>query len=247
MKFRWNCGRNKPPQSSFAYELKRKRAQIELDTKSEQIISELIDSLKNNNEIIEFSDYGVGSKKLTNKRKVSAVLATSSSKGKFGKLLFQLTQFLKPKETLELGTSLGLGSIMLKLGYPKGNVTTVEACPNTHSIAKKNFTDISLRIEAKNNTFKNFLAENREVNYDLIFIDGHHDGEALLEYMSRLKPFTNENTLFILDDIRWSESMRDAWEKIIESDEYHTTVDFFRMGLVRYDLAQDKSHYCLQV
>ena len=79
-----------------------------------------------------------------------------------------------------------------------------------------------------------------------MFIDGHHDGKALLEYLDALSPFTDEDTIFILDDIRWSNSMLDSWNKLKASDIYHLSMDFFRMGVLVKRPQQVKENFILR-
>ena len=52
---------------------------------------------------------------------------------------------MQPGHSLELGTSLGLGSIAISLGNPDGHLLTVEGCPNTFQIAHKSFQKISTK------------------------------------------------------------------------------------------------------
>jgi predicted O-methyltransferase YrrM len=96
-------------------------------------------------------------------------------------------------------------------------------------------------------TFDEYLAQNPKEIFDLVFIDGHHDGEALLRYLDALKNNTHDDTIFILDDIRWSVSMFDAWQKIIADPKCHVTMDFFRMGMVVRRPMQRKEHFVVKV
>lgn len=204
--------------------------------------------LKKNNSAIEISDFGAGSKKLGKTRKVADIFKTSSSKGKYSLLLYRLSFFYSPQEILELGTSLGIGSIHLKSGNLNSNVTTIEACKNTLEIAKNNFNFLNLEsITAINSTFDNYLKDNIEEKFDLVFIDGHHDGSAMIQYLEKLKSYTHNETIFILDDIRWSDSMYANWKKIIEDPYFHVSIDFFRMGIVIPRSQQTKEHFILKL
>ncbi len=80
----------------------------------------------------------------------------------------------------------------------------------------------------------------------MVYIDGHHDGKALLKYLSDLENYTHEDTLFIIDDIRWSSDMLDAWNKISKLPSYHVTVDLFYLGLVWKRSIQEKEHFILR-
>ena len=65
-----------------------------------------------------------------------------------------------------------------------------------------------------NSTFYDYIKSLNEESFDLIFIDGHHDGEALKYYLKLLSNYIHNDTVIVLDDIRWSNSMFNAWHKI---------------------------------
>jgi len=207
----------------------------------------LFKRLKNNSEFIQVKDFGAGSKSLGEKRKISTIFSTSSSKGKFSLLLYRITKHYSPKNILELGTSLGVGSIHLSQGNNNANTTTIEACPATHAQAQENFKQFRFsNINSIQATFDDYLDSYSSEKFDLVFIDGHHDGNALIKYLEKLKPFTHNDTLFILDDIRWSESMFSAWKKIISDPYYNVSIDLFRMGIVTPRNQQKKEHFHLK-
>ena len=207
----------------------------------------LFKSLKTNNNSIIIKDFGVGSKRLSNERKIADIFNTSSSKGKFGKLLYQLSAYYKPKRILEFGTSLGIGSIHLSKGNKTSHILTVEACEATHLEARKNFKQLNcLNVESVKSTFDEFLLSYSGEPFDLVFIDGHHDGEALKRYLNQLDLLTHNDTIFILDDIRWSNSMLEAWKSIVVSSKFHVTMDLFRMGIVLKREQQEKEHFTIK-
>ena len=185
---------------------------------------------------------------MNNKRHVKDIYKNSSSKGKYGKLLYQLAKHYKPMKILELGTSLGNGTLQLSLGNPDALITTVEGCPETAGIAKKNFSSLELQnIELINSTFDDYFSNLKETTFDLIFIDGHHDGDALLRYLEIMNPFIDDDTIIILDDIRWSESMLQAWNQIVSSESYNVSVDLFRVGIILRRSQQHKEHFTLRM
>jgi len=231
IKYTWNTKVRRRKSSAFIYEFYNKCLSIPLDINSRTELKQLFNRLKSDDRSIKIEDFGAGSKRLGNTRKVSTILKTSSSKGKYGKLLYQLNKHYQFKNCLELGTSLGVGTTYLNLGNINSNITTIEACTNTREIALENFED-KPQINSVNLTFQNFLKNHQDSLYDFVYIDGHHDGDALIEYMSMLEPFTTEETIFVLDDIRWSNSMLDAWKILSTSTQYQTAIDLFRVGVL---------------
>ncbi len=98
----------------------------------------------------------------------------------------------------------------------------------------------------KNSTFQDYFKEPNKELFDLVFIDGHHDGNSLIEYLRLLEKNTHNDTIFILDDIRWSNDMFSAWKKISSDKQYHLTIDFFKMGLLIRQETKQKEHFVLR-
>jgi predicted O-methyltransferase YrrM len=179
-------------------------------------------------------------------RKVKDIYRNSSSKGKFGRILFQVMKHYDLKNALELGTSLGVGTICMATGAPNATITTIEGCPETYQIAKKNFESMNLAsIRGIHSTFQEALPALLDEEFDLIFIDGHHDGAALLDYMDLLFSAAHDDTFFILDDIRWSRSMKSAWETLKADTRFHVSIDLFRMGILVKRPQQEKEHFTI--
>ena len=246
IKYRWKAKGRHGIHSPFVYDLLDNCLRIRIESKDEDILEKLFSQLKTDHRTFTIEDFGAGSKKLGAKRKVSRLLKMSSSKGKYGKLLYQLSKHYQFKKSLEFGTSIGIGSIYLSLGTNDGELTTVEACENTRNIALESIGQES-NIKSVLSTFNAFLDTQSNEKYDFVFIDGHHDGVALLNYLDRLKEFTHDNTIFVLDDIRWSQSMLDAWNAVVKSPEYHVTLDLFRVGIIVPRSQQVKEHFCLKL
>ncbi len=235
--------------SPFIYNLVDKCIYTKIDKKNEFFIKNYYKELAKSNDLIEFTDFGAGSKKMNSIRKVKGILKNSSSKGKYARLLFNLSKYFQPKNILELGTSLGVGTINLHLGNPESKITTLEGCPNTFEFTKTNFQKKKLtQINLINDQFSTFIKNlEQEVKFNLIYIDGHHDGKALKMYIELLTPYFHNDSIIILDDIRWSESMLDSWKNIIASEKFHVTVDFFRMGLISPRKQQEKEHFIIKL
>ena len=68
--------------------------------------------------------------------------------------------------------------------------------------------------------------------FDLVFVDGHHDGPATIDYFHQIRPHVAPSGLMIFDDIRWSRSMSDAWAEIQEHEELAGALDFRQTGIV---------------
>lgn len=232
--------------SPFVYNFTDVCLRTKIDERDKMTIQKVVSRLRKDTRSIEIDDHGAGSKKMGKSRKVRSILKNSSSKGKYGQLLYKICRHYKPENILELGTSLGIGTIQMSLGNPDSIVTTIEGCSNTRAIAMENFNFAQVAPDSRHDTFDHFLQTNGS-KFDLVFIDGHHDGRALLHYMSLLQPMTHEDTLFILDDIRWSDSMYSAWKELYNNDKYHLSMDLFRMGILSRKNSQAKENFTIRL
>lgn len=233
--------------SPFVFELADTCLTTKVDKNFNTLRKKWYTGLKRNTDLFTVKDLGAGSGKLQSKRSVAQLSKTSSSRGLYGDVLYQMAHFFRPATILELGTSLGTGTIHLKMGNPLAHVITVEGCPNTLRKACQSFDYWNLNgITTINASFDEFLQRPPFTQYDLIFIDGHHDGEATIRYLEQLQQHSHNETLFIFDDIRWSNDMWNAWEKIVSDSRFHVTIDLGRMGLVWKRPQQTKEHFVLR-
>lgn len=243
IKYRLKAKKRHGIHSPFIYEMSDIVFRQKIDSTSQKTIDDYRNTLLNDNQLIEVKDFGAGSKKMGDQRMVSSIFKTSSA-GNFGKRLFQLSHFYKPTRILELGTSLGFGSLHFALGNPDSQVVSIEGCPNTAEIAKSmlsNYPQIEIRVGQFSEQIPLL-----EGTFDIIYIDGHHDGLATLKYLEQLTKHIHDETLILLDDIRWSIDMYDTWKTVVNSSDWHVTVDLFRMGIAVQRKTQVKEHFTLR-
>jgi len=206
-------------------------------------------SLLDNNESIEITDFGSGSRVFkSNTRKISQIAKNSGTPHKRAKLLYRLTQYFKPKNALELGTSLGIATYAMALGNFFNPITTIEGCPNIFKFTKQNLDVFDLKnATILNGEFKTILPQLKEETFDFIFFDGHHDKKATIQYFETLLPKANNKTVFVFDDIYWSKGMTEAWEYIKAYKAVTVTVDCFHLGFVFFRKEQVKEHFKIRL
>lgn len=205
--------------------------------------------LFNNSSTINITDFGSGSRVFkSNSRIISKMAKTSGITSRRAKLLVRMVKYFEPKHILELGTSLGLGTSALSLGNKCAHITTIEGCPDTAKIAQQQFDTFKLNtIDLRVGTFETQLPELTSNKYDFVYIDGNHQKEATLRYFESLLPTTNNNTIFIFDDIHWSEGMTEAWELIKEHPRVTVSIDTFFWGIVFFRTEQVKEHFTIRL
>ena len=201
--------------------------------------------LSSNHTTIKTTDFGAGSKKMGQIRTVSSIYKNACCKGTYAHLLYKLCNYYQPKYILELGTNLGVGTFFLHEGNPNSKIVSVDGCTETQSIAKQNLTHTNLLFV--HSKFEDFLKNLEPQKFDLIYIDGDHRGEALLKYLKMLENYSHDDTIFVLDDIRWSKDMFEAWKTIIASKDFHLTLDLFKMGIIMKKSGKEKEHFTIKL
>ena len=246
IKYKWNAKGRHGIHSPFVYDLVDKVFKIDFSASNLKLLNQTFRSLKNNKKTITIKDFGAGSHILGTSRTIQQIFKISSSKGHYGKILFQLSNYFQPKQILEFGTSLGIGTLHFHLGTPESQITTIEACPETLNFTKNFLQDKVSNVNFIETTFSDFLNQISTEKYDLIFVDGHHDGKATIDYMQKLENHSHNDTIFILDDIRWSDDMFEAWSILRNSKKYNVSIDLFRMGILMPRKQQVKEHFILR-
>lgn len=205
--------------------------------------------LINNKQIVTIQDFGSGSKKFKNEfRKVSAVAQTSGSTLKKAYFLHRLGLYFKPKTILELGTSLGIGTIALAIGNKTAKLTTIEGSKELAILSRKYLKDFNINnVEVINNTFTEVIPDLKQQSWDFIFIDGHHDQTATINYFEILLASTHNDTVIIFDDIYWSEGMTAAWNSIKNHPNITVSIDVFYFGIVFLRRELTKEHFYIRL
>lgn len=205
-------------------------------------------SLLASNNVIEVNDLGAGSKSLkSNRRKVSDIAKTALKQKKYAQLLFRLVDHCKYNSVIELGTSLGITTAYF--AHAGADVLTIEGCQNHTKIALEGFRSLQCdeRITCLNGNFDDLLDHPAvQADTDLIFIDGNHKGEALLRYFHALKSRVKPNGCMVIDDIHWSDDMRDAWRLIVDDPDFSISIDLFECGLLFKREGVVKQHFTLR-
>ena len=216
-----------------------------------QVLKNYRNSLLENKNTIEVTDFGVGSKVFkSNSRQISKIAKTAGITQKSAELLFRITNYFQPESVLEIGTSLGLATSALALGNKKSKITTLEGCPETAKIAQDQLQKFNINnVESVVKEFKTYF-ENCQlstVNYQLIYFDGNHSKKATLDYFEILLPTITNETIWIFDDIHWSKDMEESWEIIKIHPKVSVTIDTFQWGLVFFRKEQEKEHFVIRI
>ncbi|MBI9053571.1 MAG: class I SAM-dependent methyltransferase [Bacteroidales bacterium] len=217
-----------------------------------QTIIDLRSHYSETKDTVSISDYGFGSAddKRTEEQMLEGVVKTSqvsqvyknaSSSKKWGELMFRIIRAYKPLSCFELGTCLGIsaayGALALKLNN-NGEFITLEGATELARIADKSLRKFKLDnfsiIEGKfQDNLPSLLKKYNDI--DFVFIDGHHEEKATLNYFEMFYTSLNNPAIIIFDDINWSAGMNKAWQKIKNDVRINWTIDFYFRGVCYID------------
>jgi predicted O-methyltransferase YrrM len=213
----------------------------------EKLRKELLDDKR----VIEVEDFGAGSLAVPNRQKRISDIAKSFLKPKkFAQLLFRIVQYYKPGTIVELGTSLGITSAYIASANKTSEILTLEGSENVAAIAEDNLKKLAAQnvkvIQGNfDDTLPVLLSQIEKV--DLVFVDGNHRKVPTLRYFQMLLQKSNDQSIFIFDDIHWSSEMEEAWNEIQQHPSVTLTIDLFFIGLVifRKDF-KSKQHFVIR-
>jgi predicted O-methyltransferase YrrM len=246
----FNAGNEHGLHSPFVYELYSKTIRPKKNYYIFSEIEKLRKELIRSTEKIEVKDFGAGSKvEKGNLRSVSSIAKYSEKSPRLAQLLFKLINHFQPKIILDLGTSFGITTIYESFAKENSVIYTFEGCPATAKIARQNF----MRLKRKNiNLIEGNLDKtlqetiNQISKIDFVFFDANHRLEPTLRYFNMCIEKAQEQTVFIFDDIHWSDEMEHAWEQIKADERVMITIDLFYIGLVFFRKGQPKQDFRLK-
>ena len=182
---------------------------------------------------LNVTDFGTGK---SGKRKVKQIARKSSSEPRYSGVIQKIIDSFGVKSAVELGTSIGIGTMFLAKVNPKINVTTVEGCPETYKFARQEFTKRKIgNVRFINDNFDHLFDSNAldSQKFDLAVIDGNHTYEATLKYFNHIiKNHCGQKSIIVIDDINWSRDMFRAWKEISSSMHKSVRLNLFRMGII---------------
>lgn len=251
--FRSKAGNAHSLHSPFVFELYNevalpKNRLVKKLQKVREIENQRWDLIKDNT-VLNYKDLGAGSKTLDQERTISKIARTSLKSQKQAIFLMRLARYLKPKNILELGTSLGITTAYLRLASDEVKVTSIEGVEAIHKKAEQVLSSLKMEdVELINDNFDNCLESIlAKGDVDFFYVDGNHTYEATTRYFDAFRKVANNDSCVVLDDIYWSEGMKKAWQEIVERDDVTLSLDFYNLGVVFFRDKQPKQHFQLKM
>lgn len=247
-----NSGNEHAIHSPFVYDLYTQVIAVKKDQNPDyDRLKSLRRELLKSDRQIEILDLGAGSRvNKSNLRKIKTIAKNAEKPEKFGKLFNRLIRKFQPATILELGTSLGLTTLYMSKAAPQARLFTFEGCPETAKLANQHFDQLqadNIEIITGNidSTLPDFLSRTN-TKLDFAYFDANHRYEPTVRYFETCLPFTDNDSVFIFDDIYWSEEMTRAWEAIKAHPQVTVTIDLFWIGLVFFRKEQAKENFILR-
>ena len=137
IKYQLHAKKRQGIHSPFVYRLADNGLQLTIEKKHKSVLNVFDFKQRKDERILTVTDLGAGSKTLGNQRSVNQIHKTSSSGKRYGTLLYRLCKHFEPRRILELGTSLGRGTLAMHLGYQAAEIISVEGSPEIAAIARE--------------------------------------------------------------------------------------------------------------
>jgi predicted O-methyltransferase YrrM len=152
-------------------------------------------------------------------------------------LLFHLARSFNTSRCLEMGTCVGISGAYLAAALQTnggGALRSLEGHRDRAEIARQTwsqlgFSDAEVVVGRFEQTLDDVLAGEP---FDLVFIDGNHDHDATVAYAASFRAASRPGAVMVLDDIAWSDGMKQAWVEIRAGLVESVTADLGRLGLV---------------
>lgn len=215
-----------------------------------QIIDEARSLYFSSKDKIVQEDFGAGSKFTKSaEKKICDIARKASTQPKYGELLFRLVRFYQPKNIVEFGTSLGLGTLYMAMAAPNAEIISIEGSEELSMKAKQLFSSVGVRnVRLVNGEFR-LVAETGELfnePVDFVYFDGCHTKEMTLYLFDKMLLKAGESSVFVFDDIRWSAGMEEAWKHIVAEKRVTLSIDLFQVGIVIFKKEISKQHFALK-
>ena len=236
LKYYWEAKTKYDVHSPFVFEFIKEVLENDKYYYHFRDIEQLRSQMLRNQSFITVEDFGAGSSVIKSKeRKIAAIAGSSLTRESFCQLLFKMIHHYRPQEIVELGTSFGVATLYMSKASPKSNINTIEGAEKIADLAQVNF-DIfkaeNITINRGNITtvLPDVLAKIKKL--DMIFLDGNHQKLPTIDYFEKSLEYSHAQTVFVFDDIYWSEEMSEAWETVKKHPKVRLSIDLYQFGLL---------------
>lgn len=247
LRYLWQSGNAHRIQSPFVYELYSRYIRQPLPAVVKQELKEAFRQAVHNRDTFSPVDMGAGSQRHGGgDRSVRHLAATVRRPMRQYRLLYQLIQGLSPAHVLELGSALGFTSLVMAHAAPDCRKTIIEGDPFLAGYTSKQVEHCQ-HMHVMTGSFTDHMPQViADHPADFILLDGHHTYEATMSYAHTLLEQPIDNLCIVLDDIRWSRGMWQAWQELCRHPAVTLHLDFHSVGVLLRRQGQAKEGWVLR-
>lgn len=203
--------------------------------------------LLDSSEVLEYMDYGAGAPSDVRAAEqmhagtpahqtIGHLTRVASKDPKWAGLLLRIVRETKPRFCVEMGAAAGISGAYQACGLrlnKVGRFVSLEGGRAVAELAAQTLKTLGLDdlAEVRTGRFQDTLQPALEQNpIDYIFVDGHHDGPATIEYFNTITTRMTRGVV-LFDDVDWSPGMSAAWAEIFSSERLAAAFDLGRLGV----------------
>jgi predicted O-methyltransferase YrrM len=86
-----------------------------------------------------------------------------------------------------------------------------------------------------------FLESMNELGF--VYFDANHNKEATMSYFNLCINKATSDSVFVFDDIHYSQGMEQAWQQIIKDKRVKVSFDLFSLGIIYFKKELQKQDY----
>lgn len=165
---------------------------------------------------------------------------------RYAQLLFRTASYLKARQILEIGTSLGITTCYLASVSSDSGCVTMEQNTSLLAIASANFQSLDLEnIRAVGGNIDEHLPLilSQLSSLDMVFINASQEPEKLMERFELCVQRKHNDSVFVIAGIYRSDAMQHVWRKIRAHADVTATIDLFEIGFVFFNKYLAKKNY----
>jgi predicted O-methyltransferase YrrM len=192
-----------------------------------------------------FSDIESLRKRLLLQKEMADIVEREAICPKQGALLFRLANYFRPKNIVQIGSSVGLSTLYLTSYRQEVRCIALEKTSEHASIAhwvyeKGARTFVDLRIGDYQTVLPGILEEMKTV--DFVFFNTCREASNASLFDTCVK-YAQADTIFVFEGIKKNRTMRKLWKTICRRPEVTVTLDLYSMGIVFFNKKLHKRNY----
>ncbi len=165
---------------------------------------------------------------------------------KIYEFIFRLTNYAHPQTILEIGTSVGASSVYLSCCRKKARFITVDKNSPANVLANTLFKNYSGNIDFRFGDVSALVsgAISELDSLDFLFLHaGNYPLNAVQLMFEQCISKSNAGSVFLIQDIHKSSTLKNWWKNIQLDDRVGITFDLYDFGIIFFDRKKIKQHY----